>query len=209
MRAPWLIVCIALILYTPLFIFNQIGPLDFWNWMALTVFILLISIGLRDPKWPRTILNHIQSKFWTMTLLGILSAAILYAIFFIGNLASRSIFNFASNNIENVYSLKEGAARIRITLYIGLLIGPAEELIWRAYIQEKFSTYLSPTLSLSLATLFYISIHWGSFNIMLLLAALVCGLFWGLLYLKYKSVWLNIVSHTLWDVAVFIVFPLS
>ncbi len=208
-RTPWLIIVIAFIFYSPLFIFNQIGPLDFWDGMALIVMALLIVIVLRDRLWLPWLVSNIKSRFWMMTLLGIISAIVLYGVFFIGNWVSRLLFNFASYNIESVYSLKEGAANARIALYITLLIGPAEELIWRAYIQEKFSAYRSPLLVLSLTTLFYVGIHWGSLNVMLLLAALVCGVFWGILYIKYRSVWLNIVSHTIWDLAVFIFFPFS
>lgn len=209
MRTPWLIICVALLLYSPLFIFEQIGPIDFWNWMALIVLLLLALIGLRDRSWLTLIFENIKSKPLKMAIIGVLSAALLYFIFYIGNWTSRFLFNFASRNIENVYSLKEGTEKLRIALYIILLIGPAEELIWRSYVQEKFMQYLSPTLSLLLTTFFYIAIHWGSFNFMLLMAALVCGLFWGTLYMKYKSVWLNIISHTFWDLAVFIFFPFS
>ena len=44
---------------------------------------------------------------------------------------------------------------------------------------------------------------------MLLLAALVCGVFWGWLYIRFDSILLNAVSHTAWDVAVFLIFPFS
>jgi membrane protease YdiL (CAAX protease family) len=44
---------------------------------------------------------------------------------------------------------------------------------------------------------------------MLILAALVCGIFWGSLFLKYRSPLMLIVSHTLWDLLVFIVLPFS
>ncbi len=53
----------------------------------------------------------------------------------------------------------------------------------------------------------YTAVHLASGNIMLVLAAAVCGVFWGWLYLRYRSPVLNIVSHTLWDLAVFVVFP--
>jgi hypothetical protein len=42
---------------------------------------------------------------------------------------------------------------------------------------------------------------------MLVLAAAVCGLFWGVLYLRTGSILLVAVSHTLWDIAVFVLFP--
>ena len=44
---------------------------------------------------------------------------------------------------------------------------------------------------------------------MLVLAAMVCGIFWGLLYLRFESPLINMVSHTVWDIAVFIVFPFA
>lgn len=46
-------------------------------------------------------------------------------------------------------------------------------------------------------------------NPVLLLAALVCGLFWGLLYHFTKSLPLVVISHTAWDLLVFLVFPLG
>jgi uncharacterized protein len=42
---------------------------------------------------------------------------------------------------------------------------------------------------------------------MLVLAAAACGLFWGFLYLRFKSVLLTAVSHALWDLTVFILIP--
>ena len=40
-------------------------------------------------------------------------------------------------------------------------------------------------------------------------AALVCGAVWGGLYYRFKSPLLNVVSHTAWDVAVFLLFPFT
>jgi len=41
------------------------------------------------------------------------------------------------------------------------------------------------------------------------LAAALCGVFWGYLYLRLRSVWLNVISHLVWDLAVFMFFPFS
>jgi membrane protease YdiL (CAAX protease family) len=43
---------------------------------------------------------------------------------------------------------------------------------------------------------------------MLFLAALICGLFWGALFKRYRSVWPVLISHALWDVAIFLLFPI-
>jgi hypothetical protein len=42
---------------------------------------------------------------------------------------------------------------------------------------------------------------------MLVAAAGVCGIFWGWLYLAFRSPILNVVSHTAWDLLVFVVLP--
>jgi membrane protease YdiL (CAAX protease family) len=43
---------------------------------------------------------------------------------------------------------------------------------------------------------------------MLVLAAGVCGVFWGLLYSAFKSIAVNAVSHALWALTIFILRPL-
>ena len=40
-------------------------------------------------------------------------------------------------------------------------------------------------------------------------AAAVCGLFWGLLYLREGSLVPVMISHALWDVMTFVLFPLN
>jgi hypothetical protein len=44
---------------------------------------------------------------------------------------------------------------------------------------------------------------------MLIVAALVAGLFWGWMYMRYNSMVMNIVSHTVWDIAVFLILPFN
>jgi membrane protease YdiL (CAAX protease family) len=44
---------------------------------------------------------------------------------------------------------------------------------------------------------------------MLIGAAAVCGLFWGLLYQWRKNIFTVIVSHAVWDVVVMVLFPIS
>jgi len=56
-------------------------------------------------------------------------------------------------------------------------------------------------------TALYALVHVGSGNPMLVLAAAACGFFWGWLYMKTGSALLVIVSHTVWDIAVFLIVP--
>jgi len=51
-------------------------------------------------------------------------------------------------------------------------------------------------------------VHLTTGNPLLIGAALVAGLFWGGLYLWQGSILTIVVSHTLWDILVFLIFPL-
>ena len=141
--------------------------------------------------------------------MGILSALFLYLVFAIGNLFSRNIFSFAGSGIQDVYAFKMGASRLRIAVLMIFIIGPGEELFWRGFLQQRFQKKIGNYLGFLLATGIYTLVHLGSGNVMLVLAAGVCGLFWGYLYLRYGSITLNIVSHTLWDVTVFLWLPFN
>ena len=59
------------------------------------------------------------------------------------------------------------------------------------------------------ATFLYTAVHIATGNMVLVFAALVCGLFWGWLYMKYRSMIINVISHTVWDVGVFILLPFT
>jgi len=88
------------------------------------------------------------------------------------------------------------------------IIGPGEELFWRGFLQRRFQIEKGPFQGFLLATLLYTGVHIGSGNVMLVLAAGICGLFWGFLYLRTGSLLLNVVSHTAWDMAIFLFFPM-
>lgn len=200
---------LASLLLIPLFAFRRIGGFDFWWWMSLNV-ILLVSFGLySDKSYLRLILKDLQDGLLKKIGLGILSAGLLYAVFFIGNTVSRMIFPFAGAEIGQVYSFKQNASALRIILLMIFIIGPGEELFWRGYLQRHWETRFGKTRGFVFAAVLYSLVHVASGNIMLVLAAGVCGLFWGFLYLRYRSILMICVSHTLWDLMIFVFFTLG
>jgi len=138
---------------------------------------------------------------------GLASALLLYLVFFAGNYLSRHIFPFAGDNIENVYSLKQGISSLRIIVLMALIIGPGEEIFWRAFLQRRCMEMWGSLPGTLAAVGLYTAVHLSSLNIMLLIAALVCGSFWGALYWRFRSPLLNMVSHTAWDIMVFVLVP--
>jgi len=207
-RFTHIITLLAIVLFVPLFITRGVGKLDFWWWMSLNITCLTAIAAALDLGWRNALTNDLKKQIFQKIGIGILSALGLYVVFYLGNMASRLIFPFAAHNIENVYAFKVGAAPMRIALLMAFIIGPGEELFWRGFLQRRFQMERGPFQGFLVATLLYTGVHIASGNVMLVLAAGVCGLFWGFLYLRTGSLLLNVVSHTVWDMAIFLFFPM-
>ncbi len=200
---------LAVLLFVPLFVTRGLGPLDFWWWLSANLIILIFTAAFLDPAWRTAIRQDFSGNLPYKIGMGILSALLLYVFFAAGNYLSRSLFSFAEIGIQDVYAFKMGASRFRIAALMIFIIGPGEELFWRGFLQRSLQNKTSKYLGFILATGIYTLVHLGSGNAMLVLAAGVCGLFWGYLYLRYGSITLNVVSHTLWDVTVFLWLPFN
>ena len=200
---------LAILLFVPLFITRGLGPIDFWWWLSANLIILISIVFFMDKSWRIAIAQDMAGNILYKIGLGVLSALLLYVVFFVGNFISRNIFTFAGSGIQDVYAFKMGISKFRIALLMIFIIGPGEELFWRGFLQRNLQIKAGKYLGFALATGIYTFIHLGSGNIMLVLAAGVCGLFWGYLYLRYNSMVLNVISHTLWDVTVFLCLPFN
>lgn len=180
--------------------------INFWAVMSAATLSLILYTFFTNWKQIKLLfrfeIRHIR--------IGILSAIFLYLFFFVGHLISTNLFGFAKEQIINVYSTKEGTSLLVISILLLLLIGPAEEIFWRGFIQAQiYSKLVKPLPSILISTLLYTLVHIWSLNLMLLIAAFLCGLFWGFIFYRYKSLVPVIISHSLWDFAIFILLPLS
>jgi membrane protease YdiL (CAAX protease family) len=196
------------VLFLLLFSFRRLGPLDFWWWMALNV-ALAAGLGFAtDGTYAARLEADLTTDFIRKAGLGLASAGLLYTIFAAGRLAALRIFPFAASGMASVYGLKSGAGTARTVLLLGLLIGPGEEIVWRGFFQENLGRRLGRTGGFVLTALAYTLVHVTSGNVMLVFAAALCGVFWGLLYRFFKSTILNAVSHAVWALLIFVVRPL-
>ena len=195
---------VAAILWTIMFCPITAPYVNFW-WMmtasACTLSLLATFFGREWWKDVRIDLSNI--------LLGIAIAVALWSVFWIGDKLSQLMFNFARPQVDIIYGMKDGESPLLLTLLMLFLIGPAEEIFWRGYIQKSFSQYWNPNVGMVVTTAIYSLVHAASCNFMLTMAALVAGLAWGIMYRffpeKFGAI---IISHALWDVAVFIWFPI-
>lgn len=197
----------AAVLFIALFRLGRLGPLDFWAWLAANV-ALVVALGfVLDRSYVRRLREDVRSGPAGKIVLGLASAAALYAVFAAGRLAAIRLLPFAGSGIAGVYALRSGVPLLRVVLLIGLVVGPGEELFWRGFFQEQAGRTAGRVRGFVLTALLYAAVHLASGNPMLVLAAGVCGLFWGWLYLRFRSPLLNAVSHTAWDLLVFVAFP--
>jgi len=138
---------------------------------------------------------------------GAAAAVALYGVFTLGRALAGRVLPSAPGQISDVYALRAQAPWPVIALLLILVIGPGEELFWRGLVQWGLVRRLGPGLGWGLATAIYGGVHVAAANPILMLAALVAGGFWGLLYLRIGRIAPLIVSHVLWDLTVFLVLP--
>lgn len=186
MFSPWINLCV-----------------NFWGAMSFSAAILLIISFFSAKDIKKQFSFSIKD-----ILVGLGSAAILWGIFFLGDFFSNLLFDFARPQVDNIYSLKDNSNLILIGFLLIFLIGPAEEIFWRGYIQHSLISKYGEIPALIATTIIYTLVHIWSFNFMLIMAAMICGLFWGLLYRYNKNLTTLVISHAVWDVAVFVIFPI-
>ena len=176
-------------------------------WLKLTGSAsLLAAIGLVSSR------NELKALFefkvrhlWV----GVLSALLLYGIFWVGKLAANLLFSFAPGQIESVYASKTQLDAVWIGLLLLLVMGPAEEIYWHGFVQRRLTGRYGATAGVLATAVVYTLVHVVSLNFMLVAAAGVCGLYWGLLFQREKNLIPLIISHALWDFLIFVLFPMT
>lgn len=181
---------------------------NFWIEMMIGT-VLLASAGLYVNHKAGQEINYRIYYFEPMyILIGIFSAALLYGMFFFGDIISKMVFSFADKQILSIYENKSLLSPATIVIILTFFIGPAEEVFWRGFVQDTFQQKFGDNKGWIIASLVYGVIHLVSLNLILSLAAVICGFFWGYIYKRYRSIWPGIISHAIWDATIFVLIPL-
>lgn len=199
-------IAIAALLWAVMFSPWTAPHVNFWLTMSVAgVVLTTLSLALSPD-----LLGVLKSTFSAKHIaLGVALAALLWCIFWVGDKVACWMFPFAEGEIGSIYSMKDGTSPWLIGPLLLLVIGPAEEIFWRGFVQRQFSLKMNPTWAFVLTTAIYALVHIWAGNFMLVVAAAVVGGVWGLLYRLWpKGLWTLVVSHAVWDVVVFLVFPI-
>jgi membrane protease YdiL (CAAX protease family) len=204
----WLSIGLAFVLWIVMFVFR---PLNFWVMLTFSTSLLAaIAFALGRPL--------IRSREFTAknVLVGVLLAALLYAVFYLGNqfllLVSRlfpALLPDPAENIASVYANLGGLSPSLVAFLLFFPIGFGEEIFWRGFVQRRFRERWSARSAFVLTTLLYTAIHLPTGNPVLILAALTCGLFWGGFYWATGSLIPVLVSHMFWDPFIFVMLPIK
>lgn len=196
----------ALVLWFVMFSPWTAPHLNFWLTMALSG-VILTSMSLSISPELR---SSLRENFRVSDVpLGVAIGAVLWGVFWVGDKVAVWMFPFADGEIGSIYAMRDGMDYLAIGALLLLVVGPAEEIFWRGFVQERLSVKWSPTKGFVLTTAIYALAHIWSFNFMLIVAAAVAGGVWGLLYRLFpKRIWALVISHAVWDVAVFLIFPI-
>jgi uncharacterized protein len=181
-------------------------PLNFWIMMAFSTSILyaISIIYYRD---------QLKSDYFKITeiLIGVLSAVILYFIFLFGKfiLDKYGIIPNHNQNISSVYANKEVFPGWLVALLLFFPIGFGEEIFWRGYVQRFLTEKYNRWLGLLITVFFYTAVHIPTMNPVLMLAAFIVGVYWGLIFLWRGNIIAVMISHMIWDPIIFVIYPIT
>jgi membrane protease YdiL (CAAX protease family) len=207
MSKLYLSILLAFALWIIMFVLR---PLNFWLMLSFST-SLLGSIALSQA---RPLLRKKELNLRNV-LLGFLMAGLLYAIFWLGNrllILVSALFPVLlpdrSGNIASVYANLGSLPPALVGALLFFPIGFGEELFWRGFVQRRLAEAWNPAAGFAVTLLLYTGVHLPTGNPVLILAAFACGAFWGGLYWLTGRLFPVLVSHMLWDPAIFVIWPI-
>ena len=194
-----------MLLFTLLFTVPAVG---FWYRLAGSTGVLALTAALLAGAALRGLLVVRPAVAARSFLLGIATAEVMYLVFYVGRAVAQRCIPDADQLIGSIYTLGHGTSSWVIAAILLLIVGPCEEIFWRGYIQNRLCQQYG-WKGVVLGVLLYTGVHVATSNTVMILAAAVCGTFWGLLYYRYRNLLMNVVSHAVWAAIVFALLPLG
>ena len=173
---------------------------NFWVKIGVTV----VSVCAYSFVWQKP---RIAFR-WPSIGAGLVSAILLYGLFVAGNAVAPYAVEGARGQVGGIYGLGTSASPAAVFLLLMFVTGPGEEIFWRGFLQDRLEARLGRMAGFVVATLIYGGVHVFSGNVMLMLAALVAGAWWGAFYVWKKDLLALIVSHSVWSAFIFAILPI-
>jgi len=175
----------------------------FWQRMTATGLALGSLALASEPELRRTRLRGHD------VITGLASAAGLYGVFLVGDRLARRVLPRGGEEIGSVYELRELGRPAELAARLAMVIGPAEELFWRGFVNARLGRRLGRWPGAAAGSLAYAGAHAATGNFTLFGAAGIAGAYWSALAAAGMPMGALIVSHTAWDLLTFLVVPTS
>jgi uncharacterized protein len=140
-------------------------------------------------------------------LYGITSGLLFYGICNLGSFMLDFLSITVKDDISRLYKSFAPSMFWHYLTFM-LIVVPGEEIFWRGFILKRLAKNIGIRGGLFLSAILYASLNVYSGEWLLVFATLLAGIFWGILYLWKRSLPMVIVSHLIFDLFIFILFPL-
>lgn len=140
--------------------------------------------------------------------IGVVTAIVLYFVFFLGNalIKNYSPLGMQPANETSIYGLFSSSP-VLLLVAIFVLDALGFESYFRGNLQRLFCSRLR-WWAVFLPAVIDALIHFSSLNPLFPATTFVADCFWGLNYYYTKDIYSNYASHFVWDLLIFLVFPI-
>lgn len=176
------------------------GPVGPWKGMTLAMALLLAgSLAVRAVR--ARLAPTLQR-----VALGLGAGAVLYGLTRLGIVLFDAVWPGWTAEARRLAAWKEGHAPLFLAATLVMIV-IAEEALWRGVIGRFAVERLGRIPGIVAGAALYAAAHLGTRSPLLLVAAFVCGCFWGILADATDDLTAPIVSHLAWDVMIMFVVP--
>jgi len=168
-----------------------------------TVCMLLAAIALGGYA------RLFSPRAWTVAL-GLASAVGLYAVFFGGNLLIQQLhpLGIGTSSESSIYALISSQGT-PIYIQLGLLVSDTlgYESFFRGVLQKRLRDRLGAASPFAVAAV-DAGLHVLTLNPLWVVTTFIVDSFWGLTYHYSRDLSSSMLSHFVWDAAIFLIFPI-
>ncbi len=148
---------------------------------------------------PHEIGHLLTRPRWELdTLLGVGSGIVLYAVFWIGEQVLVVVLPKLADEVGDLYAVRGRTKPIYIPLVLAIA-APGEELFFRGLVQQRAGFVIALAV--------YGAVHLWERKVILILAALAAGAYWGALLGLTGGLVAPIVSHLVWCLLIIVWRP--
>lgn len=153
------------------------------------------AIALLKPR-PKLVLLGFTTGFFMMA-----ATYLLFPLFVM-------YLPFIKDDVAHLYALfREPPLMLVVLLLIPIVF--CEEMVWRGAVQSYIVRKSGPYNGVLLASFVYALVHIPLGSPALVLVAFCCGLAWGTLCFKSKSLVPSLITHLSWNLFVMVIFPID